>query len=70
MPDPISKYEEGKLWRLQGGIYYEDRLGIFSMGHLARLKDLPSELRTQQDHKHIEELQAAFRARREAEGES
>jgi len=66
----IAKYEDGKLWRLQGGIYYEDRLGIFSMGHLSRLKDLPEEYRTQQDTRHINELQNALKARRAAEGQA
>lgn len=53
---------------LNGGTYHEDRFCIWSMGRLSQLKNLPEEYRTEQDRQQINDLQEAFRARREAEG--
>lgn len=68
--NPIAKWENGQLWKLQGGIYYEDRYGIACMGLLGRLRDLPEEYRTQQDRESIKALETAFKARRAAEEEA
>lgn len=68
-PLPISKYQDGKLWTLSGGSYVEDVRGWHSISLLSSLKSLPEEYRTQQDKQFINDLQEAFRARREAEGE-
>lgn len=69
MAESIAKFEDGKLWILNAGQYAEDPFGLDCTFRLMNLKSLPEEYRTQQDIRHLNELQTALKARRADEEE-
>jgi hypothetical protein len=69
MKQPFAKYQDGKLYHLQGGQYVVDEYGFHLMGLLMTLRALTNEERSRQTERQIQEIQTALRQRRADEGE-